>query len=110
MQHTHDLRIAAIQGGAVGADDERLESVDGTGEHGRARRLRDDIGLAGEVGLVHGPVPLEDSRVDGADLMREEDEFVADLDAGHVEIGEPTVASPTVRDRRAPPGQRLEHL
>ena len=53
-------------------------AVDRAGEHLRARRLRHQVRLAGQVRLVHHAVALDDDAVHGADLVREHDELVAD--------------------------------
>ena len=95
---------------SIGPDHQGLEAIDRPGERGGAWRLRDHVGLSGQVRLVHRSVSLEDCRVHGADLMREQDEFIANVDRGDVEIEERPIACPAVRDRRAPPGERLEHL
>ena len=106
--HLHDPRVAGVDRPSHRADRQRLLAVDRAGQHVRARRLGHHERLAGQVGLVHRAVALHDGPVDRADLVRKDDQVIADGDRveRHV-LDRPAGAA--MRDRGHPARQRLQH-
>ena len=106
--HRHDLGVAGIGRDAGRADGQGRIAVHRAREDGGAVRLGDLERLAGQVGLVHDPVPGDDDAVDRADVVRVELEHVAD---GHVPQGDVDGrrAPPPVGDRRDALGQGGQH-
>ena len=76
----HDFGVTGVDRFPVGADGEGPLPVDSAGENTGTGRLGQHVGLACEVGFVHGAVAVEHRAIDGACLVGEDDQVVADLD------------------------------
>ena len=83
-------------------------AVDGARQHGRARRLGHHVRLAGEVRLVHDAVAFSHGAVHRADLVREDDQRVADRHRVERHVGELPIPL-AVCHRGHAPGQRRQH-
>ena len=108
-EHVHDLGVAAVAGHAVGANLKRGLPVDRAREHGRPGSLRHAVGLAGEVALVHRPAARHHSAVHRADLVRQDDDRVADSHLREHDVGQ-AGGRLAMGERRHPPGQGVEHV
>jgi hypothetical protein len=80
LHYSHDPRVPRIYRQLFGYDRQGRISVDRAGEHLRAGNLGNLKRLSGQVRFVHHSMTLDHCAIHGADLMRENNECLADGD------------------------------
>ena len=110
-QHADDLGVPRIDRGLLRAHGQGGLTVDRAGDDRRTLRLLHHVRLAGQVGLVHRAIAVDDLAVDRAQLMRQDQQQIPHRRLVGVDVvdavGDGRAAQP-VGDRRAALGQRVE--
>ena len=74
----------------------------------RTGHFRDFVRFAGQIRLVHFPAAFDHYAIDRANLMRQHNQQVADLNLFQFHIHD-AICSLTVRDTRHSPRQRVQY-